>query len=129
MNIFEAATKKKLRINTIKGNLSIEQLWDVPMSNDQFSLDLIAQELYKRINKEANKSFVTDESIINENDKLRFDLVLHIIKVRKEELNRAKNAALIKAKKQRIMEAIKQKENEQFNEVSLDELQKMLENL
>jgi len=129
MNIFESATKKKLRFATVKGNLSVEQLWDIPLTSEHFSLDLIAQDLYKRINMDATKSFVTDESTASENDKLRFDLVLHIIKSKKAALEVARNAALTRAKKQRIMEAIKQKENEKFNEISLDELQKMLEAL
>lgn len=39
MNMFEFATRSKLRFTSARGELTAEQLWDVPLrSRDDFSL-------------------------------------------------------------------------------------------
>ena len=45
MNLFEIASRKKLRIPTTKGDLTVEQLWDLPLKSTGLSLDKIAIDL------------------------------------------------------------------------------------
>ena len=50
MNIFEMATRKKIRFNSPQGDLSTEDLWDLPLSskvNGKANLDDIAKDLHR----------------------------------------------------------------------------------
>ena len=44
MNIFEYAARSKIRFQSTKGELTVEQLWDVPLrSRDDFNLNAVAK--------------------------------------------------------------------------------------
>jgi len=49
MEMFAFATKKKIRFETSKGLLSVEDLWDLPLTSDNGrpNLDDIAKGIYK----------------------------------------------------------------------------------
>ena len=59
MNLFEIATRKKLRFPSLKGELSAEQLWDLPLSSRVgLDLDNIAKAVNKDLKAEEEDSFV-----------------------------------------------------------------------
>lgn len=129
-NIFEEASKIKLRIPVSAGLLTTEQLWDLPLkSTKNISLDSLATELYQKKSKNEIKSFVDDERKSDELIDLMFDLVLHVIKVKKDAAKAATEAILRKQKKDKIMAAIARKEEGELNEASLDDLRGMLKEL
>lgn len=128
-NIFMEATKKKIRFETTKGMLSIEQLWDIPLTGAGLNLDEIAQDLYARLEKNKSKSFVSENPSVDPNIELGFNIVLAIIKRKKDDRDMAHEKAIIESKKRRIMEAITKKEDSQYDEVSLSELKEMLDKL
>ena len=54
MNLFEIASRNKLRVPTTKGDLTVEQLWDLPLkSANGLSLDSIAIALNKQLESKA----------------------------------------------------------------------------
>jgi hypothetical protein len=57
-NLFEKASKMKLRFSTTKGVLSTEDLWDLSLE----SLDRIAKNLYKQIKESEEISFISEKS-------------------------------------------------------------------
>jgi len=122
--MFQEASRIKLRFATTVGNISVEDLWDLKLS----SLDGLAQCLHKQI-KDETVSFIKEVKEEDTIPKLKFDIVKQVIDVRLEEIDAAKNAALIKEKKQHILRIIADKESESLQETSLDELKKMLEEL
>lgn len=131
--MYKKATRIKLRFDTKAGNLSIEDLWDLPLTSAKgVSLDGIAKELNRAIrNSEEEESFV-DTAATNKGIellRLKFDLVKDIIKDRLEE--RDARAAAAKAKEQRmlLMDIIAKKENEALEGESIEDLKKRLEAL
>lgn len=44
-NIFEQAVRQKLRFQTVRGLLTVEQLWDLPLDKGEVNLYQIATEL------------------------------------------------------------------------------------
>jgi len=128
MNIFEQATRAKLRFSTPAGMLSVEDLWDLPLTSTtkRANLDDVAKMLDNQIKNTASVSFVNDVSEVNTQTKLAFDVVLHIIKVRLAEQAAAKTAADARAKKQKIMAIIEQKQDESLIAASIDDLQSLL---
>ena len=58
-NLFEYATRNKLRFASTKGELNIEQLWDIPLrSKDDFNLNTIAKAASKAWKEISEESFV-----------------------------------------------------------------------
>jgi hypothetical protein len=60
MNIFEYATRNRLRFASVRGELTVEQLWnDVPLrSRDDFNLNVVAKSANKALKDISEESFV-----------------------------------------------------------------------
>lgn len=130
MNIFESATKKKLRFPSSSGLLSTEDLWDLPLLGDKrnsVNLDDIAKNLNKKIKESEEDSFVKKPSSVNSDLKLQFDVVKHIIDVKIEEDAKRADAAAKRERNERIMEIIERKQDQELESKSLDELKSLLE--
>ena len=125
--MFEKASRMKLRFNTIAGVISVEELWDIPLtSNNSINLDDIAKDLNRKLKMDEDESFVKKRKV-DEKTKLAFDIVKHVISVRLEEKDAAENAIHKRQTKQKIMEIISNKKDENLRNKSIDELEKMLE--
>jgi len=128
--MFEKASRLKIRFASSKGQLSIEDLWDLPLfSSRDTSLDDIAKALNRQLKAAEEESFVTKASISDEIIMLKFNIVKHIIAIRLEEIDVAEKAKATRAKKQQIMAIIANKESDALLNNSLEDLQKMLEEL
>lgn len=132
MNKFAVATRKKFRFETSKGQLTVEDLWDLPLTSDtgRPNLDDIAKGLYKEIKEGDEVSFVTSSNIVNTAafnvTKVKFDIVKEIIDVKLAEADVAKKAKATREKNQRILELIAQKDDEALASKSREELLAML---
>lgn len=123
-NIFEYATRNKVRFS-FRGMISVEDLWDLSLTN----LDSI----YKELNKQSKQS--EEESLLNiktQEDELlnvQIEIVKHIVSVKLAEKEAREKASAKKAQKQKIMSIIAAKQDEALQNSSIDELQKMLDEL
>lgn len=122
MSIFKQASQQKLRIQTSRGPLTIEQLWDLPVEE----LDALAVSLEETYKNSKGKSFLTKVSVKDKTVKLKFDLVLDILNTKVEE-----QAALTEARENRkhnedIMDLIAKKERGELEGKSVEELRKLL---
>jgi len=128
--MFEKATRQKLRFTTIRGEVSTEDLWDIPLTGKKgFNLDEIAKTLNRAIKDAEEESFVTPVTKSNETLKLKFELVKHIIKTKLEERDLRIQEADKAAHKARILSLIAEKQDDALRGKSLEELEKELENL
>lgn len=127
---FEKATRIKLRFATVRGLISVEDLWDVPLtSTDGFCLDEIAKTVYRSLENNNEKSFVLQNNPISEVEELAFDIVKHVIKVRLEEQEARTNAAAVLTQKKKIISIIASKEDEELASKSIDDLKEMINEL
>lgn len=123
-NIFEYATRNKMRFS-FKGLISVEDLWDLSLAN----LDSI----YKELNKQSKQS--EEESLLNiktQEDELlnvQIEIVKYIVSVKLAEKEAREKALAKKAQKQKIMSIIAAKQDEELQNSSIDDLQKMLDEL
>lgn len=123
-SIFEYATRNKVRFS-FRGLISVEDLWDLSLTN----LDSI----YKELNKQSKQS--EEESLLNiktQEDELlnvQIEIVKHIVSVKLAEKEAREKASAKKAQKQKIMSIIAAKQDEALQNSSIDELQKMLDEL
>ena len=121
--MFEQASRLKLRFATSKGSVSVEELWDLPLqSTNKDSLDSIAIDLNSKIKQLGEESFVTEKTKSNTTLTLAFDIVKHVIAVRlKENADKALISAN-KAKKDKILAIIANKQDSALEEKSVEEL-------
>ena len=84
--MFEKATRLKLRFETKKGQLSTEDLWDLPLSSTTgaVNLDDIARALHLKVSTQTDVSFVNPaaKSPAAEREQLALDVVKQVIAVR-----------------------------------------------
>jgi hypothetical protein len=125
MNIFENASRKKLRFPTTKGIVNVEDLWDLSLE----SLDTIAIGLNKQIKNTDTESFIVKKTPINTTLHLQFDIVVHIITVKQEEQEKRKLAKDRAEKRAQLKELIGKKIRNAQEEKSLEELQEELAEL
>ena len=122
MNIFEEASRKKLRFSVPKGTINTEDLWDLSLE----SLDEIAKMLNRQLKAMDEESFITtrtkENSIVNH----RFEIVVHIIKVKMEEVEKKKLAKERAEKRAQLKELIEKKMRSAQEEKSIEELEKEL---
>lgn len=130
-NLFEQATRLKLRFASPVGALKIEDLWDLPLTSKtgRANLDDIARAYSRELKSQDEESFVEKPAKRDKLLQLGFDLVKHIIDVKIAERDAIKAAADKKAKKDKIMELIVKKKDEAMGAMSVEELQKQLEAL
>lgn len=125
--MFEKASRTKLRFDTNRGNVTSEDLWDMPLlSTDGFSLDELARSIHKSIKESEGHSFVLKEESVDDDSVLRMDIVKRVIEVKIQEDNDNENAAKKKVQKERIMEILVDKEDEFLKEKTTEELRDLL---
>lgn len=130
-NIFEYASRNKLRFPSPRGELTAEQLWDVPLrSNDGFNLNAVAKaanEAVKAINEE---NFVeTTRTAAHTRVETAFEVVKHIIDVKLADEAAAKKRAENKIKREKLLTALAEKQDGKLSEMSERELKKQIAEL
>ena len=127
MSIFEQASKQKLRFLTPRGNLTVEQLWDLPLDKGEVNLYQLATEFVAEVtNKpEAELSFFKKATTKNEVAELKFNIVKHIVTTKVTELEAKQNEAVIKSEIAELDKLIAAKEAESKASLSLEQLKEM----
>lgn len=132
MDIFEVASRQKVRFETSKGLLSIEDLWDLPLTSvsGKVCLDGIALDLHKHLRGASDVvSFVDEAAPRDVANQLRFDLVKHVIDARKRENAEAANAKARAETKQQLLGALARKRENAVDAMSEEDLQKKIAEL
>ena len=132
MNIFEIAARQKLRFETIKGALSVEDLWDLPLTSatGRACLDEIAIGLHKQLRASADVvSFVDSAATADPSVQLRFDIVKHVIEQRKLENAEAASAKAKAELKQQLLAALAKKRESAVDAMTEEQLVKKLAEL
>jgi len=132
MSIFEQASQQKIRFETTQGPLSVEDLWDLPLTTNRpnrVDLDTLAVNLNKQIQDAGTTSFVKKATRPNEILKLKFDIVLRVIEVRQVAEEAAETLRANSEKKQQILEIIHRKQNEALEGKSEEELRELVASL
>lgn len=127
-NIFEYATRNKLRFASIRGELSAEQLWDVPLrAKDDFNLNNVAKAANKALKDISEDSFVeTKKTPEHTRREIALEVVKYVIEVKVAEEKAAETRAARKLEKQKLMEILAEKQAGKLSELTEKELQKRI---
>lgn len=123
-NIFEVATRNKYRFPYM-GQISVEDMWDLPV----MELDKIFKTLNKQVKTSQEESLLETKSKEDEVLETQIEIVRHIVSIKQQEANEKLREKERKVQKQRIMEIMADKQDEALKGKSIDELQKMLDEL
>lgn len=128
VNLFLLASRKKFRFPSERGELTVEQLWDIPLtSRNGFSVNNIAIEVNRELKSLEEESFVeTSKNPRRDTLRAMLELLKSVISVRQEEAQKASEAAERATRRQAIMAAIEAKEREGLLSAPLDELKLQL---
>ncbi len=119
MNIFERAARAKLRFNTSKGNLSVEQLFDLSLKQ----LDAIARTVNSTIKANGEESFIEENrNSVDIANTLRLDILKGVIAGKQAATRAAETRAVKETLRRRIDEAISTKQDAKFDDMSEAEL-------
>ena len=128
--MFEKATRRKYRFGTCKGNITTEDLWDLPLiSADGFCLDDLAKDLNRAHKEAGEESFVKKESCAGSLLAAKLDVVKRVIEVKLADAEAKENAAARKEKKEKILGILADKEDTSLRRKSKSDLEKMLDAL
>jgi hypothetical protein len=130
---FEMATRLKLRFESPIGPLSVEDLWDLPLTSKNernANLDNIARFYHHRMNNSDDVSFVEQEKKSDETITMQFEVVKAIIDYRLAERKARAEENERKEKKQQLLAIISERKTKTLREdTPLEELEKMVADL
>ena len=123
--LFERASKQKLRIKTANGNVTVEDLWDIPL----LQLNKIAKALKKELKESEEEDFLDVRSDADVKTRLKFDIVLHVLNHGVAAKARREAAAGIKEEKQKILGVLARKQDDALEQLTEEQLQAKLQGL
>ncbi len=122
--MFEQATRLKLRFSSVRGLIGVEDLWDLSLTN----LDSIAVDLHKML-QDTSVSFVRPVTTENTRLQLAFDVVKHVIDTKIVERDTTLVAHERAKKKQQLLEILSRKQNAELEGKTPEELSAMINSL
>lgn len=121
-NIFENATRKKYRFE-YKGLITVEDLWDLSLTE----LDKIYKSLKIKVKAaKEEESLLVSESKEDIEINEQIEIIRYIVNIKRSENEAARNAKENAQRKQKIMDIIAKKQNEALENLSVEELTKLL---
>lgn len=124
--MYKQAAQLKLRFDTPKGALTVEQLFDLSMTDLSATIRKVNTALKKEQAVDDELAFLEGKDITETQNSLRFKILKDVYLTKKE----ARDAAVLddekRKQKQRIAEIIAKKRDEALENKSLEELEAML---
>lgn len=128
MELFEKASRDRLRFNTSKGMLSIEDIWSLPLTSESGKVNLydIGNDLHKNLKDVTDAPFFSTEKKADSGVQMAFDVIRRVIEVRKAEAAALAEDRKRSEKKQQILALLADKEIESLKGKSAEELRAAL---
>lgn len=124
--MYKQASKLGLKFSTIKGMLSVEQLWDLKQSELSSAIKAVKKVLSKTEDND-DLSFLEDTKVVDVENQLRFDILKDVYISKQKEAEELRIEANIKAKKQKILALIAEKKDNSLKEMTIEQLEQLIE--
>ena len=122
--MFEKAARLKLRF-AYRGACSVEDLWDLPLE----ALDEIYKSLNAELRSESADSLLDKRSRKVDVLKLKISIVTHVVGVKIDEAAEREAATERRAKRDRVLEILAEKQDEGLRDLSEKKLRKLADEL
>lgn len=127
VNIFEKASRLKLRFASGRGQLTVEDLWDVGLTRGAVNLNDLAKEITRQLKNTEEEGLVKVTNSVNAELELKLAVLKHVFDVRQAEADKKAQAQENAATRQKLAELIARKQDQELEGKSVEELQAMLE--
>ena len=124
-DLFQEATRLKLRYQTSKGSINTEDLWELSLT----SLNDLAKELNKQCRELEEESFIDEKSSNDKRLEIAFELVKYIIRYKLNEKNNQQIEKERLTKKEQLISILRTKEEQELTQLSMEQIKEMLNNL
>lgn len=130
-NFFEYAAINKLRFPSSKGDLTVEQLYELPLQSTKgVDLDTVARTVYQLLQDVAQGSFVATASNPAKKDyEVKLEIVKHVIGSKQEDNAKKARAASNRAERERLTQLLANKQDAELLTLSREELEKRIKQL
>lgn len=131
-NMFESATRNKLRFESSVGHLTVEDLWDLPLTSTRkiATLDNVAREVNRQLKAESEESFVVKSTNARKKDlETKLEIVKYIIQVKLDEQEAARSRAARAEEKKKLLEILEAKETQNMVSMDVEDIRKRLAEL
>lgn len=122
--IFEKAARTKLRFN-YRGVVSVEDLWDLAVEE----LDALYKSLSVQVRQANEESLLKTRTKADDILSIKVEIIKHIVAVKLQENEDRKAAADRRARKERLLEILQKKQDEELLAQPSEELQKLIDGL
>jgi hypothetical protein len=131
MELFAIAARQQFRWTTIKGLVSAEALWQMPLTaKDGFSLNDTAKNTNAELKAMAEESFVAEKPQPGRQAaEQKLEIVKYVIATKLAENETMRNAIAKKEEKQKLLALLDDKNNEELKKLSPAELRAKIEAL
>ncbi len=124
MDIYKEASRLKLRFATSKGSLSVEQVWELSLT-DLTNCVRAVKKLLKKTDDD-DLSFLDSTIAVDKTEQLRFDILKDVYLTKKADADALKTARETKEHNQKILALIADKQEESLKGKTEAELMAML---
>lgn len=127
MSIFEKAAQQKIRFQSVRGPLTTEDLFDLPLtSRSGMDLDTIAKTVNHDLVNSSQESFVVKTTTVSALDTLKLDVVKSVIATKIAERDEKEARAQKKQKRERLLELLANKEDAALQELTPEQIKEQL---
>lgn len=130
-NLFQLASRQKFRFQSIKGELTTEQLWDLPLTaRGGFDLDSVAKQVNAELKAAGEESFVQKNSNPAKSKlEAKLEIIKYIISTKLEDAERAVMADLRSEERKKLLAALNRKQDAALEELTPEQIQARLAEL
>lgn len=129
--LYKKAAQVKLRIQTCKGLLSVEDVWGLSLANLDASIRSLAPLVKKYQTEDSDLDFLSSNSSTKNEEtsllELSFEILKDVYITKKEEANAKAKARETKEFNQKIMSLIAEKQESSLKDKSIEELMAMIQ--
>ncbi len=128
MNIFEIASRNAFRYASTKGDITTEQLWSLPLiASNCFDLNNVAIGVNQTLKSLAEESFVSVKTTPGKAElETKMEIIKYIISVKQEAKAAAEKAAENKILRDKLVNALANKEDQDLASLSQEDIRAKL---
>lgn len=132
MNIFERAIRNKLRFSSSVGDITAEQVFDLPLTakGEKPSLDVLARAVHSELKAMDEVSFVDEKPNPRKIElELQLDILKHVIESKKADRDAAAKRVENEERRKRLLAALANKQDAALANMSQEEIKAELDKL
>lgn len=123
--LIQKAVRKKLRFTTLKGEVSVEDLFDLTLAD----LNEVAKHYNREVKEVEEEDFLKETSVANTDVLLRFNIAVYVLNIKKQEKEDQIKSLENKEAKDKLLSALSRKQDRAMEEMSEAEIQEAIAKL